>query len=90
MHDRVVVQIGTKEDPKQLDFLLLFTKDAGKKLGFDDRDDITWTPGPMGGVWSTLNQEDALGWARLHGQSSIHDNVHYKPIFELQWVEVKS
>ena len=90
MYDRVVIQIGTKSDPEQLDFLLLFTKSAGKKLGFDDRDDITWTPGPMGGVWSTLNQEDALGWARLHGQSSIHDNAKGEIIFELQWQRVKS
>ena len=90
MSDRVVIQIGTKSNPEQLDFLLLYTKEEGKRLGFEASPDwYKWTPGPenYSGVWSTTNQEKGLGWARFNGQSSIHDNVHYKTVFELQWVK---
>jgi len=87
MHDRVVVQIGTRSDPEKLDFIFNYTWREGQRIA-KSQPSMVWTPGPNGGCWSTTEKALALSLARTAGQMYIYNNVTGDPVFECPWVKL--
>ena len=87
MIDQVAVQIGTRQDPEQLDFILNYTKREGEKIA-KSQPSMVWTSGPSGGCWSTTDKPLALSLARTAGQMYIRNNVTGAIVFECPWVKL--